>query len=65
MTNTAGPLTAGHLMVGNGGVDSTIVASLGTTTTLYHGNVAGVGSFGAVSFNDGRQRDVCPSPTVD
>lgn len=48
VTNTPGPLLAGHLMIGNGGVDSTIVPSLGTTTTLYHGNASGTGGFGAV-----------------
>lgn len=48
VTNTPGPLLAGHLMVGNGGVDSNIVASLGTSTTVYHGNTLGTGSFGSV-----------------
>lgn len=43
-------LTANHIILGNGGVDTVIVASLGTTTTLLHGNAAGAPTFGAVSL---------------
>lgn len=43
-------LTANHVVLGNGGVDTVIVASLGTTTTLLHGNAAGAPTFGAVSL---------------
>lgn len=50
VTNSLGPLLAGQLMVGNGGVDSAVVGSLGTATTVYHGNAGGTGSFGAVSL---------------
>lgn len=49
VTNT-GTLTANHLILGNGGVDVTALGSLGTTTTVLHGNAAGAPSFGAVSL---------------
>jgi hypothetical protein len=48
VTNTLGPLTAGHLVVGNGGSDEAVLASLGTATTLLHGNVGGNPTFSAV-----------------
>lgn len=50
VTNTAGSLTASAIMVGNGSTDSKVLASLGTTTTLLHGNAAGLPTFGAVSL---------------
>lgn len=48
VTHTAGALTASAVMVGNGAADSKVLASLGTTTTVLHGNAAGLPSFGAV-----------------
>lgn len=50
VTNTPGNLTVSHLMVGNGVADSKVLASLGTTTTLLHGNAAGLPTFGAVDL---------------
>lgn len=50
VTNTAGNLTASALMVGNGTVDAKVLASLGTTTTLLHGNAAGLPTFGSVAL---------------
>ncbi len=49
VTNT-GPLTAGHLILGNSGVNVIALGSLGTTTTLLHGNAGGNPSFAAVSL---------------
>jgi len=51
VTNT-GDLTLHALVLGNAGVDTTALGSLGTTTTLLHGNAAGAPSFGAVVTND-------------
>ena len=50
VTNTGGALTANAVMLGAGGADSKALASLGTTTTLLHGNAAGAPTFGAVSL---------------
>lgn len=50
VTNTAGALTAAALVIGNSGNDVTVLASLGTTTTLLHGNVGGNPSWSAVSL---------------
>lgn len=49
VTNT-GTLTASALMVGNGGVDSKVLASLGSTTTVLHGNAGGMPSWSAVNL---------------
>jgi hypothetical protein len=49
VTNT-GTLTASAVIVGNGGVDVKPLASLGTTTTVLHGNAAGLPTFGAVAL---------------
>lgn len=49
VTNT-GTLTANALILGNGTVDVTAAASLGTTTTVLHGNAAGAPTFAAVSL---------------
>lgn len=49
VTNT-GTLTSNALILGNGGVDVAPMASLGTTTTVLHGNAAGAPTFGAVSL---------------
>lgn len=50
VTATSGALTASALMVGNGTTDIKALASLGTTTTVLHGNAAGLPTFGAVSL---------------
>lgn len=50
---SSGTLTANALVLGGGaGGSPTVVGSLGTTTTLLHGNAAGAPSFGAVVTND-------------
>jgi len=51
VTNT-GTLTDHALIVGNGGVDVSALGSLGTTTTLLHGNAAGDPTFSAVVTAD-------------
>jgi len=48
VTHTAGALTASAVVVGNGTDDVKVLASLGTTTTVLHGNAAGLPTFGAV-----------------
>lgn len=50
VTATAGALTLNAIMLGAGGTDSKVMASLGTTTTLLHGNAAGAPTFGAASL---------------
>ncbi len=50
VTHTAGALTASAVVVGNGTDDIKVLASLGTTTTVLHGNAAGLPTFGAVSL---------------
>jgi hypothetical protein len=50
VTHTAGALTANALVVGNGTDDIKVLASLGTTTTVLHGNAAGLPTYGAVSL---------------
>ncbi len=50
VTHTAGALTASALAVGNGSADIKVLASLGTTTTLLHGNAAGLPTWGAVDL---------------
>lgn len=48
---SSGALTANALLLGGGaGAAPTAMASLGTTTTLLHGNAAGAPTFGAVSL---------------
>lgn len=49
VTNT-GTLTNHALIKGNGGVDVSALGSLGTTTTVLHGNAAGDPTFAAVSL---------------
>jgi hypothetical protein len=49
VTNT-GTLTANAVVVGNGTTDVKVLASLGTTTTVLHGNAVGLPTFGAVSL---------------
>lgn len=58
VTNTTGALTANELVIGNGGSDEEILGSLGTTTTVLHGNAAGPPSFGSVVENDLSLSDV-------
>jgi hypothetical protein len=49
---SSGVLTANRLILGGGaGAAPTVVASLGTTTTVLHGNAAGAPTFGAVSLS--------------
>ncbi len=50
VTHTSGALTANHIVLGNGADDITILASLGTTTTLLHGNASGAPTFGQVTL---------------
>lgn len=47
---SASALTANALVIGAGSQASSVLASLGTTTTVLHGNAAGVPSFGAVAL---------------
>jgi hypothetical protein len=49
VTHTGG-LTASQLILGNGTADITALGSLGTTTTVLHGNAAGAPTFGAVDL---------------
>ena len=46
----AGTLTANRLVIGAGTTAVDIVGSLGTTTTVLHGNAAGAPTFGAVAL---------------
>lgn len=48
VTHTPGPLTASAIVLGNGSADAKVLGSLGTTTTLVHGNAAGDPTFGQV-----------------
>jgi hypothetical protein len=50
VTATGGPLTLNALVLGAGGTDTKALVSLGTTTTVLHGNAAGVPSFGPVTL---------------
>jgi hypothetical protein len=47
---SAGALTLSALVLGAGGQGTAVLASLGTTTTVLHGNAAGAPSFAAVSL---------------
>lgn len=48
---TSGALTASRIVLGGGaGAAPTVLGSLGTTTTVLHGNAAGAPTFGAVSL---------------
>lgn len=48
VTHTSGPLVAGAIMIGNSGNDATVLGSLGTTTTVLHGNAGGTPSWSPV-----------------
>ncbi len=50
VTHTGGALTANAVVLGNGAADIKPMASLGTTTTVLHGNAAGAPSYAAVSL---------------
>lgn len=50
VTHTAGALTANAIVLGNAAADITVMGSLGTTTTVLHGNAAGAPTFGAVNL---------------
>src|SRR5207253_652521 len=50
VTHTVGALTINRLVVGNASADIDVLASLGTTTTVLHGNAAGRPTFGAVDL---------------
>lgn len=58
VTNTSGSLTAHAVLLGNGGNDIKALGSLGTTTTVLHGNAVGDPSFGSVVENDQSLSDV-------
>jgi hypothetical protein len=49
---TSVTLTANRLVLGNGTTDLVVLASLGTTATLLHGNAAGAPTFGSVVSAD-------------
>jgi hypothetical protein len=49
-TTSAAPLTLNQLILGAGGQAEAVLGTLGTTTTVYHGNAAGAGTFGAVNL---------------
>jgi hypothetical protein len=49
VTNTFGALVQNRLVIGNGGVDVTVLASLGTASTVLHG-AAGPPTFGPVAL---------------
>ena len=50
VVSAAGTLTANQLVIGAGTKTEAALGSLGTTTTVLHGNAAGAPSFGAVSL---------------
>jgi hypothetical protein len=49
-TTNAAALTANALVIGGGAQAASALGSLGTTTTVLHGNAAGAPTFGAVSL---------------
>jgi hypothetical protein len=51
-TTNAGALNVNQLVIGAGGQATAALGDLGTTTTLYHGNAVGPGSFGNVADGD-------------
>ncbi|SRR6266404_5673230 len=52
VTHGAGNLTANAIVVGNAVADIDVLASLGTTTTVLHGNAAGRPTFGSIVAAD-------------
>ena len=53
VTHTTGVLTNSHLILGNGGGDIRALGSLGTATTVLHGNAGGDPSFASVNLTAG------------
>ena len=51
-TTSAASLTNNNLLIGNSGQGMAALGSLGTTTTLLHGNAAGAPTFGNVADGD-------------
>lgn len=45
-------LDANHITIGNGGTSITVLGSLGTTSTVLHGNAAGAPLFGSVDLGN-------------
>ena len=52
VTHTAGALTVNQLVIGNAADDLKVLGTLGTTTTVLHGNAAGAPTFGPVVSAD-------------
>jgi hypothetical protein len=52
VTHSAGGLTVNQLVIGNDAEDLKVLGSLGTTTTVLHGNASGAPSFGSVATGD-------------
>lgn len=50
VTHTGGNLTTSALVLGNGAADVSVLGSLGTTSTVLHGNASGPPSFGKVAL---------------
>lgn len=53
VTHSTGDLTDSHIVLGNGGGDIRVLTSLGTATTVLHGNAGGDPSFSAVNLTSG------------
>lgn len=53
VTHSTGALTDSHIILGNGGGDIRALASLGTATTVLHGNAGGDPSFASVNLTAG------------
>lgn len=51
LVTAAGTLTSNALMLGAGSKSASVLGSLGTTTTVLHGNAAGAPTFGSVSLS--------------
>lgn len=50
VTHTGGALTSNRVVLGAGADDVTVLGSLGTATTVLHGNAGGAPSFGSVDL---------------
>jgi hypothetical protein len=61
VTAVPGALTVSRLMVGNDGVDSKVLGSLGTVTQTLHGNAAGLPTWGAVDLATAQVTGVLPN----
>lgn len=51
VTHSGGALTSNRIVIGAGLGDIAVLGSLGTTTTVLHGNAGGAPTFGAVSLS--------------